>query len=344
MRTLTRYAETNVVTRAMLSALLTQHDFDALIRSSSVSEAWELLRKTEFGPLLPDGVPRDPLGLEQCLHSAAATRFQRSIRRLHGRASVVGDLLLSRWDLDNLEFVLRLWHGKEGDTPRLSSLSHFVHDIPFPVIGEAQSIKEVITALRGTPYASPLTDASSAYQEKHSVFYLETALERDHYRRLLAATAALGGADARTGMAIACAEIDMLNLAWIARQMQYPLAPHDAATFIPGPTELSRELSAPGLTAEKLAELGDKHLKKVLPGSDDARSGLQRIALLEEMLGEMAAASALRQFVRYPFTIGCVFSFYILVRLELKNLCAVFAGKAAGVGERDIEARIHGGR
>lgn len=346
MRTLARYAETNVVTRAMLSTLLTQHDVDALVHSSSISEAWGLLCKTEFGTLLPGDLPHDSLDLELHLRNASALRFRRSIRRLHGRASAVGTLLLSRWDLDNLELVLRLWHGKEGAAPLLASQPHFVHDIPFAAIGEAQSIEEVITALRGGPYADPITGASAAYREKQSVFYLEAALERDHYRRLLAATAALGGADARAGTTAVGAEIDMLNLAWIARRLEYQHTALDAAAaaLIPGPTVLSRELTTPGLTAEKLAELGGKHLEAVLPASDDTRSGLQRIVMLERVLGEMAAASAVRQFAQYPFTIGCVYSFYILVRLELKNLSAIFAGKAAGVGERDIEARVQGGR
>ena len=346
MIALGRYAETNVVTRAMLSGLLTKHDFDAMIHASSIPEAWSLLRKSEYGAALPSTPSHEALDLEKHLRQASALRFQRSIRRLHGRATTVAALLLSRWDLDNLEFVLRLWHGKDACMLLMASLPHFVDDLPYTAIGEAKTVDEVVAALHDTPYAGPIADASSTYQEKQSVFYIESALEMDYYRRLLAAVKALGGADAREGLAVIGAEIDMLNLAWIARRMQYQqVSLEDAASsLIPGPAELSRELTAPGLTEDRLAALSEKHIGRMLPGGEGAGSNLQRLSLLEHVLGEMAASSALRQFMQYPFNIGCVYSFYILIRLELKKLCAVFTGKAAGFSERDIEARWRGGR
>jgi vacuolar-type H+-ATPase subunit C/Vma6 len=241
---------------------------------------------------------------------------------------------------------LRLWHGKDGRMLLIASLPHFVDNIPYAAIGEAESLDGIVAALRGTPYAGPIAEASAAYQEKQSVFYLETALEKDYYRHLLAAVNALGGADARVGIAAIGAEIDMLNLAWIARRLQYQYVSFEdaASALIPGPAGLSQELAAPGLTEEKLGELSEKHIGRVLPGTGDARSSLQRLSMLEQVLSEMAASSAMRQFMLYPFNIGCVYAFYILIRLELKNLCTVFAGTAAGLAERDIEARWRGGR
>lgn len=344
MKSLARYAVTNAVSRAMLSDCLTREDFGAILRAGSVAEAWKALRKTAWGHGLAEDAKLDPLSLEKQLREWTAQRFSRSIKMLSGAPKAVGAVLLSRWELENLEFALRLWHGKDPSLEAFLSYPLFVHKIPVVEILAAESIDDVALALRHTPYAEPLSESTAQYKERHSIFYVEVALEKDYYRRLLKAVSDLGGRDAREGKKIVGADIDMLNLTWLARLLQYydVPAPNLAEIMVPGPSPLSKELASTGLTPGTFDELSSRYLAGQLKTEGNNLSNLEQVSLLEYLVSEMAVKEARRMLVGFPFSITCVLSFYLLLRVELKNLIVLFAGKASGVSESAIVAHLYG--
>jgi V/A-type H+-transporting ATPase subunit C len=344
MRSLARYGVANAITRTMLSELLAREDFDEIVRAGSLEEAWVVLRKTAYRDWLPEDVRPDPLAMEKLLREAAALRFKRAIRTLKGKPLEVGTILLSRWDLDNLEFAFRLWHARDLSLEEFLTYPCFVDEIPILEITRAETIDEIALALRHTPYFEPVSASAKAYKEKRSVFYVELELEKDYYRRLLEAVQALGGADARKGESIIASEIDILNLSWLARLLQY----YEVRTsefrelMIPGPSAVSRQLASPDLTADDLDGLGSVFLLEKLSEEGKGSSNLQRISELEYMVREMAVDAARRLLAGYPFSITCVLSFYHLKRVELRNLYTVFVGKATGLAESEISTRLYG--
>ncbi len=344
MRSLARYAATNAMTRTMLSELVDGREFDSIIRSGSLDGAWLALRKTAYGQWVPNEPPSDILGIEKVFREVTALRFKRSIHSLHGAPSDIGLLLLSRWDTDNLEFALRLWHGKDRDLQKFLTYPSFVNEIPVYDIVEAETLEEIGLLLRGTPYIEAITAGLRAYRESKSIFYVEIALERDYYRRLLDAAARLGGGDARLAERIVGAEIDLVNLAWLSRLIDYykmdPGVLHEHV--IPGPSSISRRLAEPGLSLEKLKELSSEVLAGRTGKDVEARVGPGSVALFETLVGETVVEIARSTLSGYPFSIGCVFAFYILKRAELRNLNTAFTGKWLGTDESEISNRLYG--
>ena len=344
MRSLARYGVTNAVTRTMLSELLTKEDFDTLVRAPSLEETWLALRKTFYEAWVPQEVRVDPLAMEKLVREATAFRFKRSIRTLKGKPKDVGTLLLARWELDNLEFALRLWHGEDQSLGEILSYPSFVHPIPVFEIVQAETIDEIAVALKDTPYFDPITASAKTYKEKRSIFYVEVALERHYYRRLLDAVRALGGRDAVEGKKIIAAEIDKFNLTWLARLLQY----YDLRTqefreyMIPGPSAISARLASADLTPDTLDDISSSVLAGRFGPEDKGSSSIERVSLLEYMVNEMAVDVARRLLVGYPFRITCTLSFYLLKRVELRNLCTVFVGKASGLSESEISGRLFG--
>lgn len=329
----------------MLPDLLTKQDFEAILRSGAIPEAWKALRKTVWGNLLPEDAPPDPMSVEKQFREGIAHRFNASIRMLKGAPKDVGALLLSRWELDSLEFALRLWHGRDPSLEAYLSCPPFVHGIPLVEIIRAQTIDEVALALRHTPYAKPLSTSAARYQEEKTIFHVEVALEKDYYRRLLAGVRALGGTDAREGARIVGADIDMLNLTWLARLFQYYKIPAAglAEAVVSGPSALSKELAGPAaLTPDTFAVLSSRFLADRLAVESGSLSNLEQVSRLEYVVSEMAVVEARRLLARYPFSITGVFSFYLLLRVEQKNLISLFAAKACGASESDIAARLYG--
>lgn len=343
MKALARYAETNVTIRAMRSTLVSTAEFEALSRAPTLGAAWSFMRKTAFGASLPDVDWEHVHDAEQHIRHATALQFHRAIRRLRGRPATVATLLLSRWDLDNLQIALRTWRGRDVDQSRNGPVGHCAYKIPFDRIGNAQSIAEIVAALEGTPYAAPIAAASTEYEKNQSMFAIELSLEKDFYARLIDATTALGGADARDGMAILGAEIDLLNLAWIGRILRAPQAPglEISDALIPGPSRFSRTLAACGESREQLSQASKDYVLRLAPHYDDTTSEFQRLTLIEHAVADAAEELARRQFERFPFGIACIYALYLLARLEMKNLISVFTGKAAGMRDSDILKRLY---
>lgn len=344
MKSLARYAATNAITRTMLSELLRRADFESIARSESLNGAWLALRKTPYGEWISEDPPGDVLGIEKTLREATASRFRRSIHALSGGPHDVGIDLLTRWEVDNLEFALRLWHAKDLGLQEFLTFPSVVNDVPVYDITEAETLEEIALLLRHTPYFEAVSSSVKAYRDKKSIFFVEMALEKDYYVRLLEAIRRLGGKDADQATRIISTEIDMLNLCWLMRLVEY----HDVQTsrfhefVIPGPSEISRRLGDPGLTTEGLKEIRSDLLPEHILREGESPSQLGAIAMMEGMIREMAVDAARGALAGFPFSIGCVFAFYLLKRTELKNLHTVFAGKALGAGEGDVMDRLYG--
>jgi len=344
MRSLARYAATNALTRTMLSELLSRSDFDDILRTESLDGAWRALRKTSYGDWIPEDPPSDNAGVEKVFREVTAARFKRAIRLLNGKPRHVATILLSRWDIDNLVFALRVWHGKDLTLQKYLTYPTFAHDVRVYDIVEAKTLEEVALLLSNTPYIEPVRLSLPAYREKKSIFFVETALERDYYARLIRAVRELGGTDTAQALKVVGAEIDIINLSWLARLADYYGV--EAAGFgeyvIQGPSEISKRLMAEGLSAQSLAEIRKDFLGGRLRDQGTEVSQLEAIALIEGMVREMAVDAAHRSLAAFPFSIGCVFAFYLLKRLEFMNLQTAFVAKSIGAAAGDVAARLFG--
>jgi vacuolar-type H+-ATPase subunit C/Vma6 len=350
MKSLGRYAVANAVTRTMFSELLSREEMSTLAHAGSLEEAWTALGRTSYGDYIHHDVKVNELAIEKVLREVTAGRFRRAIRHLRDKPAEVGKLLLSRWELDNLEFALRLWHGRDASLDEYLTNPSFVYNIPVYQITAAESIDEVALALRDTPYLGPVAAAAPVYKTKGSIFYVEMALETDYYRRLLAAIKDLGGKDASDGERLVASEIDLLNLSMLARLVKY----YDVTEaevhhyMIPGPSAISRRLSTPGDAGHAFNEItaglleGRGALEGQASGEGKVTLNLERLSLLEHMVAEMGVNLARGLLAGYPFRITSTIAFYILSRLELRNLSTVFVGKAGGMSETDILRRLSG--
>lgn len=362
MKSLARYAVANAVTRTMLSELLTRDDFEYMVRTGSLEEAWLALGRTAYGDYVPEDMKADELAIEKALREVTAHRFRRATRHLAGKPAEVGAILLSRWEVDNLEFALRLWHGKDNSLDRYITYPSFVHDIPLYQITGSESIDEVALALRHTPYFEPVAASARTYKVRRSIFYVEAALETDYYARLMKAIEALGGRDTADAERLIASEIDVLNLSWLARLVQYyDVREAEVHEFmIPGPSPISRRLAAPGGTGEAISDitselLADRPAARPAAGAAGragtggasgaevrAALSLERLSLLEHMVSEIGVDAAHGLLAGYPFRMTGTISFYILSRVELRNLVTVFVGKARGMTDSAVSERLYG--
>lgn len=330
MRSLARYAVANTVARSRLSLLLKAEHFDILAQAVSMEDAWNFLLGTSYAEVLPSWSGQSVYEVDALLHNATGARFQGVVRALGGRAGEAGVRLLCRWDLDFLEYVLRLWHGKERDTFVFSGYRTFVHAISGEALMTGETIEDVVRLLEHTPYAATIAGLSSIYKQRDSLFYLENALEKDFYRRLVAALVRLGGLDGSDARALVDAEIDLVNLSCLVRLLNYSHIPAEDLHeyLIPSGSALSKRLVRPGKDGERISDLAVQVMTGIPGVGTDISTPLEGIAFLEKAVEEIAKASAHRVLAGYPFSFSAILAFYALIRGELRQLRSVFAAKS----------------
>lgn len=342
MISLARYAATNAIIRTLISELLRKSDYEAMLSAESMDGAWSVLAKTIYGRWIPPQIADDLLEIEKILGKASAEHFRRGLRQLKGKPLEVGNLLLSRWELDDLEFALRIWHSRASRLARYLLFPSLLNNLQVYEIAEAESIEAVAVALRNTPYFEPVTRGIANYKKKGSIFYIEIELERDYYSRLCQAVSDLGGMDARNALKIVSAEIDLVNLMLLRRLVEYfDMAPSNLADYsIRGGSAISEEILSRADPMAGLIELQNRLVKRGETHSPGDKVG--GIVLLERFVRLMAIQAATRSLLSYPFSIACVFAFYFLKRNELQNLKIIFSARSLGFEQNQVMPLLHG--
>lgn len=341
MISLARYAATNAIIRTLISELLRKSEYEAILSAESLDGAWAALGKTIYGRWIPSETAGDLLEIEKIIGKASAEHFRRGLRLLKGKPLEVGNLLLSRWELDDLEFALRIWHGGERYLASHLLFPSLLNNLLIYEIVEAETIEAVALALRNTPYFEPVTRGIANYKKRRSIFYIEIELEKDYYARLCSAISALGGMDASNALKIVSAEIDLVNLMLLRRLVEYfDIEPSSIGDYcINGGSEISRQILSQATTKGSLLEIQNRFLQ----GSDLAYSPSDKvgsIVVLERFVRTMALQAATRSLLAYPFAITCVLAFYFLKRNELQNLKTIFAARSLGLEQNQVRAML----
>ncbi|MGQ9603661.1 MAG: V-type ATPase subunit [bacterium] len=342
MISLARYGATNAVIRTLLSDLLGKDDYQSIAGAESIDGAWTELRKTAYGRWIPVEAPAQLLEIEKILNQVSAEHFRRGLRLLKGKSLKAANILLSRWELDDLEFALRIWHRGERYLARYLHFPSLVNNVPIHEIVEAESIEAIALALRHTPYFEPIAKAIPGYKEKRSIFYIEIELEKDYYSRLSSAVSDLGGTDSREGLKIISMEIDLVNLMLIRRLVEYfdvqISSIRDYA--IRGGSEISERVISQAATKDSLVEIQSKFFRET-PLSLSRNDRKSSILVLEKLVRMISVRTASRALLAYPFAITCIFAFYLLKRNELLNLRAIFSARELGVEQSQVMSLLY---
>lgn len=337
MRSLARYAVANTAVRSKLTALLKREHYEALARADSREEAWNIVLGTPWGEKLPAWSEQSSYEIEALLHNASGARFRGVIVTLSGQPAEAGKELLSRWDLDLLEYALRLWHGKEPEATVMTGYRTYVQAFSTEAVIAAATLEDVVRVLERTPYAAVIEGAASAYKEKHSMFYLENALEKDFYERVIYRLSRLGGLDSDEARAMMDVEIDLLNVFTVARLGDYSdiSAGQLQDYLLAGGSLISRDLRRPERAGSNVGELLARMVAGPPSVGAEMSSHLEGVDSLEKAVDHIARASAHRALSGYPFSFKTILAFYVLTRSELRQLRSVFAAKRT-----DAESRV----
>jgi V/A-type H+-transporting ATPase subunit C len=323
----------NTRLRARRGELLRDADYERLVDEDLHS----LLETLEGTPYAPDVEAAQRSDRLRQLHAAIRSNVGRSLEEMRSfyadRARKLVDLLLSRFDVQNIVSVLRAKASAQQAADRAPIVLAAVGWLVEPLAGELLRQRELAGAVdllaRSTPepgQAHALRAAFGEYERTEDLAALERAVVADHTARA-AATLGAAGRDASALVWFMPREIDERNLV-VTLRLRDALAggaaaptPQDA--LLPGgsapPTafEAAVHVSAPNAVAGTLARVGREAWRA--PLARWAATG--DITALERELERQRIADATRLFATGdPLAIDVPLAFMAAKLAEARNL------------------------
>lgn len=341
MGLLRTYGFLNAKVRAMRSFLLTGKQYQTLANTADFRDLLQHLSQSGYESVVEEAGTRDPERLERALQAEELHRL-RAIYNKSGRpVSRILYQILQRHEAERLKWVLRLWYQKRGEPDR------FLRDpdlYPLPVheILDAPALEDVLRLLEGHPFYPALTGARTEFEAKQTLFPLELAIDREQIRRFLERVRKLNRRDRRICHELIGMEIDLKNLNWIERfRHYYGLGSADILTrLLPGGLRLgSEQLRKIVVEGNPISVFTtwDKEIQTPPPESKESKFMLQS---LEIFLAHALQRRASRAFAEFPFSIGAVLGYSLLLRIEMMNLRTLIQGKIYQLNADAIQSRL----
>jgi vacuolar-type H+-ATPase subunit C/Vma6 len=209
----------------MLSYLLSPDCLSRLVQARDINEMTDILKGTAYKGIV-ERLDRGHVELEN-LEKEFIEEDLRVYRKVCDMFSTKDEKsfvcqLMERYEIEELKVILRAWHKKVAIDLNDYIISNKInYAIDFKKILSAQSIEEVIVLLDHTPYKQSLIEAREKFKERNSSFYLEVALDKGYYERLLLAINKLAPADKKVARKLLGVEIDIENINSLIRLRKY---------------------------------------------------------------------------------------------------------------------------
>ena len=341
MTSIGTYGFINAKVRAMRSFLLTDALYHTMAAAESLQEFFSVLSQTHLRGVVDLATAQEPEKIEQALLREEIQRIQSIRKKSHKRIIRLITLYLERYDGERLKVILRYWHRKtEKEVPIIRA--RIVYDFPIDAIVMADSLSEVIVLLEGTPFRDVLARVAADYQETRTLFPLELAIDRSVFDRIWRATDDLGTKDKAIARRLLGIEIDLRNLDWIGRLKTY----YDLPSAEIGERTLPHGFRIHAEDIRRIATDGNviQALMKVASGSrfsgnlpSQSESDLKD---LEHLLYQILFIEAGKAFGEFPFSIGSILGYFILLRIETRNVRTLYQAKRYGLPSQRIESLL----
>jgi len=336
------YGFINAKVRAMRSFLLDKSDYQALTKAENIDELFFILSKTQYKNIIEKLESREPALVEQAFFLGGIEQLKLVEKSSRGNVRKIILSLFDRYEGERLKIILRCWHKKDEKIIELYR-SKIIYDFPVDAIISASDITEVVTLLKGTPFYNILAKEIPAYLEHKTLFPLELAIDKDYFTRFWKITESLSRKDKLIVKRLVGLEVDIRNLNWMTRfKKYYDISSTDIIEMLLpyGYRIKSGEIQdvMAGGNAKKLLAKIVGSAAVFLPEEEQGEEA--SLELMERILYEVLLAEAKRAFGQFPFTIGAVIGYFILIQIEVKNIKTLIEAKIYGLSPDETEALL----
>jgi len=337
------YGFINAKVRAMRSFLLDKSDYqEALTKAGNIDELFSILSRTHYRNVIEKLESREPALVEQTLFLGGIERLKLLEKSSRGDVRKIILSLFDHYEGERLKIILRCWHKKDEKIIQLYR-DKIIYDFPVDAIISAGDISEVVGLLEETPFYNVLAKKISAYLEHKTLFPLELAIDRDYFTRFWKTTESLSRKDKLIVRRLVGLEVDIRNLNWMSRFKKY----YDISSaeiigmLLPYGYRIKsgeiQDVLAGGSIKNLLGKVMGKTSSLVQEEEQEETSSME---LMERVLYQVLLSEANRAFGQFPFTIGAIMGYFVLIRIETKNIRTLIEAKIYGLSPDETEALL----
>ncbi|MFH1151024.1 MAG: V-type ATPase subunit [Actinomycetota bacterium] len=343
------YVYVNARVRGMRSHLLTRDFFMRLVEADNFEALHALLEQTIYRREVNEAFLLNPVrpDYDQALTLNLIAAFRKILDAVGGDPRRLVNILLSRYDVQNIKSVLR---GKHGDatTSEITNILVPVGSLrleQLEVLAGQREIRDVINTMQSQQmkYARPLIDAYPDFTKKdHDLAVLELALDKYFYRD---AIEQLKGKGTNTEMVrqMLVGEVDMRNISTLVRIRGVRLDDEEVENLrIPGGALSADEflhLDRLGDIVRIVSDYPDPRYRKVLQKALAEYQEIDLVAFDRELEHEMTRRGAAMSNLDV-LSIGVIIGFMWQKNNEVINLRILLRGKAMDRPQAQIRSDL----
>ncbi|MBN2183081.1 MAG: V-type ATPase subunit [Sedimentisphaerales bacterium] len=351
---LSKYAFINAKLRGRISKILPDEVFGRLAKAPSLDAALDILQETSFAELYEIYSSTGDLKKGELELLKKEIELYVNIKE-HVHQDSIGfvNALLYKFEIENLKNSIRIYFDKKIRNRSADPNIHYIlyepiiHEIPIDVIINAENFDEIAGVCEGTPYSAIIKKYSHTAEAKGSLFRMEVAFDHFYYDNLLSTIKKMDRRDRIIVTRLIGVEIDLQNINWLIRLKNFYDLPLDAvmATIVPGGFNLNRAVIMELYRAQNVTPVLQNFVKGKYPGlsallSSQTSDSYSRLLLIHRILEEIIKHEVRRVLAGYPFTIGIIFSYFILKSDELKKIRTILNAKKYDIQPQRIESMI----
>ncbi len=343
------YGFVNAKIRSRLSRLLTEENFNSMIRAGSIEEVIAELRSTDYADSMDlYASTGDVRAVEFSLNVHEIETVKEILLYLKGEPADFVRTLILRYEVDLVKNALRFWfdrlirHRVQRGGGEYLYEKPLIHRINLDHIINAPDEDEMLEALRGSPYYDLVRRNIGIIKEEKHMFPVELELDEFFYQELFNAVQKMDKKDRQVAERILRVEVDLQNIDRIVRFVSF----YGTETrkrfqlFLPGGSiggDVLGEAYRQEGAEEALSVLLSKSYTGYRAFTAEHRSTLYaRLNLVEGLLRQILNDEVRRLLHGYPFTIGTVIAYVFLKRREIHSLIRIINAKYYGLSEEKI--------
>lgn len=331
-----RFSYINAKIRSLKSQLLTQSDYESLIRAKGYNGLAEYMKCTSYNKDIGDGISSYDELIEM-IYKNLFEDYIKLIDSLSGRIRQLVLHLYQRYELENLKVILRsiCYNRKTKPIKRLLFPLIKYHNFFEDDLLRSKDIIELVLKLKGTWYYEPLDNSLYRFESEGETFPLEMALDLTYYRQLWENVSSLSRKDQKIAKTILGTQMDALNILWIIRFKEcYHFSPEEILNYsLANGTHISKKVRkrlAYSIDLEDIvSHLEGTPYREILQGTDDPEISYVRLLKYTLFLVQ-------KNWHRCPFQIGTILDYIFFKEMEIKDLITITEGKRIGISEKTI--------
>ncbi len=347
MRSLTKYAFINAKVRGKLGQFLSQKEIAQMKTADSLDGVYNILRDSVYSDIFEKiDASYNIKNVELLLLKKEIASYFELLKYAKGNIREIIFTLLSKYEVENLKLLLRLWHKKaEPFEEKLIYREKICHNISVEKILKAENIEEIILLLEKTPYKKPIWDMRERYKLQNLPFFLEVALDIDFYRRLWKKIDCLSAADRKIAAKLTGIEIDIQNINWVLRFRHYYNLPVGEILnyLIPNGLQVTEDFVRRAYVSKDSRELLTGLLTRYyqrIPTLKPTKEIISNLRMLESILWQFLINEIKRALQGFPFTIGTIIAYLKMRKIEFSNIVSILNGKKYNLSAEKIEESL----